>query len=328
MSSRRARTAALLRSLPVVPTGALDDVVIETPSSVLVPVILSGPLDHLIIDDCLATSAGSPLMLKCSFDDEERQGLAAQAAWPAADGVFARVLWIEDFPHEDEPMRAALMERAVGARVLGFAPGDTLRLCERIADLHTAPPAPSAACARWVPLDEWFRALTNPQQVHHNEVARLEPAQTRVIERGREFAQELLASPLDSAYLHGDVHHGNLLDFGVTWKFIDPKALHGESLFDYCNLMFNPDLSRSADSQVFAGRLSIVVNHVEERFSAPLRERYLRWLVAYGALSASWHLEDGGAEQASGTLAVAARALEQLEQLAATSPLPQTAPRS
>lgn len=44
------------------------------------------------------------------------------------------------------------------------------------------------------------------------------------------------------AVLHGDLHHGNVLDFGpLGWLAIDPKGLHGESGFDYANILSNPD---------------------------------------------------------------------------------------
>ena len=55
-------------------------------------------------------------------------------------------------------------------------------------------------------------------------------------------AAELLASPRDVTVLHGDIHHGNILDFGARgWLAVDPKGLVGERGLDYANLFCNPD---------------------------------------------------------------------------------------
>jgi streptomycin 6-kinase len=57
-------------------------------------------------------------------------------------------------------------------------------------------------------------------------------------------ANVLLSSPQDEVVLHGDLHHGNILDFGTRgWLAIDPKGLLGERGFDYANIFTNPDLA-------------------------------------------------------------------------------------
>jgi streptomycin 6-kinase len=51
----------------------------------------------------------------------------------------------------------------------------------------------------------------------------------------------LLAEPREVGVLHGDLHHGNVLDFGVRgWLAIDPKGLLGERGFDFANIFTNP----------------------------------------------------------------------------------------
>jgi streptomycin 6-kinase len=90
----------------------------------------------------------------------------------------------------------------------------------------------------------------------------------------------------DVMVLHGDIHHGNVLDFGQRgWLVIDPKGLCGERCFDYANLFCNPTIET-------AGRLARRVELVAE--SAALdRSRLLRWIVAWAGLSASWLLDEG-----------------------------------
>jgi streptomycin 6-kinase len=93
----------------------------------------------------------------------------------------------------------------------------------------------------------------------------------------------------DVMVFHGDVHHGNVLDFGQGgWLVIDPKGLCGERSFDYANLFCNPDIETATTPGGMARRLELIAE------SAGLdRGRLLQWIVAWAGLSASWFIEDG-----------------------------------
>ncbi len=58
-------------------------------------------------------------------------------------------------------------------------------------------------------------------------------------------ARSLLAAQREVGALHGDIHHGNILDFGPErgWLAIDPNRLCGDRAFDYANLFCNPDIA-------------------------------------------------------------------------------------
>jgi streptomycin 6-kinase len=89
--------------------------------------------------------------------------------------------------------------------------------------------------------------------------------------------------------LHGDIHHGNILDFGERgWLVIDPKGLIGERGFDYANLFCNPDHGTATAP----GRLVRQVEVVSEAAGLE-RRRLLQWILAWAGLSAVWHLSDG-----------------------------------
>ena len=105
-------------------------------------------------------------------------------------------------------------------------------------------------------------------------------------------ARALLATPRDEVPLHGDIHHGNVLDFGPErgWLAIDPKRLYGERAFDYANLFCNPD----RETATAPGRLARRANLVAEE-SGLDRTRLLRWVLVWAGLSATWMMEDGGA---------------------------------
>ena len=70
-----------------------------------------------------------------------------------------------------------------------------------------------------------------------------------ILARCAEAARALLSEPREVGVLHGDLHHDNVLDFGVRgWLAIDPKRLVGERGFDFANIFTNPDARRSDPS--------------------------------------------------------------------------------
>jgi streptomycin 6-kinase len=234
-------------------------------------------------------------MLKVALAEEERRG-GLLMAWWAGDGA-ARVL--------AQDGGALLLERATGPRSLeAMARSDpggddaASRIVCAVADkLHAT--AGRRQPPPLVSLDEWFAEL-EPAADRHGGVLRLAAA----------TARDLLATPQDIAVLHGDLHHGNVLDGGTRgWLAIDPKCLVGERAFDYANLFCNPD-RETASAPGRLGRQAGVV-----AAAAGLeRERLLRWVLAYAGLSAAWTLGDGGHPETA--LAVAELAATEIAQRA------------
>ena len=225
---------------------------------------------------------GAPAMLKIATEPEERRG-AETMLWWRGDGV-ARVL-----AHEGD---ALLMERATGERSLsemarsGRDDEATRILCAAAARLHAprSRPLPSSL----VPLDIWFREL--------------KPAAARyggILAQAADMARDLLADQREVVLLHGDLHHGNVLDFGPRgWLAIDPKGLLGERTFDFVNLLRNPDDETALGPGRFARQATVIAE------AAGLdRVRLLQWTVAFCGLSAAWILEDG--DEPAADLAIA-----------------------
>ena len=215
---------------------------------------------------------GRPAMLKIARAAEERRG-ASLMTWWDGDGA-ARVL-----AHDGD---ALLLERAAGNRSLAAmvhdgADDDASRiLCDVAARLHAPRDRPPPDL---IPLSAWF--------------AELEPAAAKhggVLARAAEVARSLLNDPHEIAVLHGDLHHGNVLDFGSRgWLAIDPKRLHGERCFDFANIFRNPDLEIAKAP----GRLARQATLIAEAARLD-RARLLRWVLAQAGLSAAWILNDGG----------------------------------
>lgn len=229
-----------------------------------------------------------PAMLKIAAEAEERFGGGLMAWW---DGGGAAGVYASDG-------EALLMERAEGTRFLAKMArsgddDDACRiLCQVAARLHAprSQPAPEV-----VPLAGWFGELWPMAQMHGGILARCAAA-----------ARELLATPQDETILHGDLHHGNVLDFGGRgWRAIDPKRLGGERGFDYANIFLNPD----GETALAPGRLARRADVVAEAAGLE-RARLLRWTLAYAGLSAAWSL--GAGQSAQTALQIAAHAAAEL----------------
>ena len=213
---------------------------------------------------------GQPAMLKIARTCEEQRGNLLMAWWDGNGS--ANVL--------EHDGAALLMERATGNCSLaefarGFRDDEATRIiCSVAARLHShAAPPPAEA----VPLATWFRELLDGC------------GRRDVLAAAASTAAELLATQRDVVVLHGDLHHGNVLDFaGGGWRAIDPKGLLGEHAFDLVNMLRNPDLGTAAAPGRLARQVSVIAHE-----SGIERERLIRWLVAFSGLSAAWHLAEG-----------------------------------
>jgi streptomycin 6-kinase len=213
---------------------------------------------------------GNKTMLKIALSEEERCG-AKLMVWWNGEGA-ARV-----FIHDDN---ALLMERAMEAHSLvekahhGYDDEATQIICSVAAKLHSKKDNPPVLLS----LKTWFKGL-----------------ETAAIQNGGIFSQalivanELLSAPQDIVVLHGDLHHGNILNFGERgWLAIDPKHIRGERGYDFANIFCNPD----ADIALLPGRLMRQVHVVADNARLE-KTRLLQWILAYAGLSAAWSLEDG-----------------------------------
>ncbi|MFJ3260261.1 aminoglycoside phosphotransferase family protein [Pseudomonas sp. NPDC086581] len=235
---------------------------------------------------------GRAAMLKRALDVDERLGSKVLDWW---DGDGAALVYAYDGD-------TILMERAEGSQSLmhmalnGEDDEASRIVCDVVRKLHQPREKPLPEV---IGLREWFRDLA-PAAVRYGEL----------FPRCLETAEALLASEHDQCVLHGDIHHDNILDFGERgWRAIDPKRLHGERLFDYANLLCNPDLPTSRERTRFLRQLDVIVEHARVD-----RRRLLEWVLAFAGLSAAWFLDDGMA--ADSDLAVAHLAAAELDRSA------------
>jgi streptomycin 6-kinase len=116
-----------------------------------------------------------------------------------------------------------------------------------------------------------------------------------ILRHAAETARALLDTRQEVGVLHGDLHHGNVLDFGPRgWLAIDPKRLLGERGFDFANVLRNPDahVALAADRLALApGRFARQASVVAEAAQLD-RTRLLQWTLAFTGLSAAWIMGD------------------------------------
>lgn len=253
-----------------------DGEAFTTPSSVLQPV----------------RRGDERLFLKLAVSREERAGSAVLAWWGGEGAV--RVVRADD--------AAQLLERADGPRDLSALArtgpsGDeeaTRILCRTGLRLHATgtPPRPSGLFS----LRRWFRDLVDDVRAADDD---------GLLADARSVARELLEHPAADVVLHGDLHHGNVLDGGARgWLAIDPKPLHGDPGFDVANILCNPD----PDLALTPGRLERTVAVIASETGTTER-RVLSWALAWSALSAVWSDGDGTDATAARGVALRARAL-------------------
>jgi streptomycin 6-kinase len=206
---------------------------------------------------------GEPVVLKVAHVEEERRGGRLMAWWGSCGGL----------PVLEASGDAILLRRATGPRSLlamSLAGRDDEAddvLVESVLALHAVPAPP--ASVGLVPLQEWFRDLVD------------RPQADPLLVRAASIATELLAEPGPSVALHGDVHHGNVLDLGDRWVAIDPKGLVGHPAFDVANVFCNPS------PDVAAARLDRRLERFADRLGLE-RPVLAAWVVAWCGLSLAW----------------------------------------
>lgn len=115
------------------------------------------------------------------------------------------------------------------------------------------------------------------------------PVQT--LQKAREIRDKLLITAIPDVFLHGDLHHDNILQNGNDWVVIDPKGVIGEPAYEVAAFIRNPmpELLNHADVP------NIIHNRVT-RFAELLElpsQRIIDWCFVQAVLAWAWALEDG-----------------------------------
>lgn len=156
------------------------------------------PLEELPGGHCSRVFADETRVLKAPFQGEERSSGFFAAV--AMSGSVGPVVY-----EGDQETGTLLMERAIPGSSLdeaGLPDLETLRI--------------AAEFARQIGRLEWDGAMP---------IAEFVPT-------GDPLANRLLGSTTEESYLHGDLHHGNILCHRDGWSVIDPKGLYGDPAYE------------------------------------------------------------------------------------------------
>lgn len=149
---------------------------------------------------------------------------------------------------------------------------------------ETIQPVPVGITHSFPDLNTWLKSLWEYADSGKDTI----PAEQ--LELALRHARELIAHPEPPLLLHGDFHHGNILQGENDWVMIDPKGILAEKAFEVGPFFYNPiGIDRHPNLvNLFARRLDI--------FSQELGiDRVRLWKCALVAcvLSDCWSLEDG-----------------------------------
>jgi streptomycin 6-kinase len=136
---------------------------------------------------------------------------------------------------------------------------------------------------RYRHITDWLKALDKltPEQV---------PA--HIIDRAIELRDRLLVSMGLLIFLHGDLHHDNILKSGDQWLAIDPKGVVGEAEFEIAafDFMYVNELANKSDAKTtFVARVNLLAQQANLN-----TQRIKDWVFVRLVLMAAWQVEDNG----------------------------------
>jgi len=147
-----------------------------------------------------------------------------------------------------------------------------------LAELHSLKTHP------WmIPLPTWCNDLLKPR----NHV----PSEILVnIER----CEHLLTTSQPAGWLHGDLHHGNIIQHSETGQLValDPKGLVGDPSFDICTFVRN-HVPQHLDNESLSNFLERRIRTIGDAAGYPTH-RAFAWAAAGNALSLVWDLPASG----------------------------------
>jgi streptomycin 6-kinase len=111
-----------------------------------------------------------------------------------------------------------------------------------------------------------------------------------MLQKARKISDTLLATSEKQVLLHGDLHHGNILQNGNDWIVIDPKGLIGEPAYEVAAFIRNPIhklLDHEDPSALICSRIKLFSEILDVD-----AERIKGWCFVQLVLAWIWALED------------------------------------
>jgi len=132
-------------------------------------------------------------------------------------------------------------------------------------------------------ISDWLMAIDNLK--NHS-------CPSHLVKKAIALKNELLASMTIEIFLHGDLHHDNILKDGDHWLAIDPKGIVGEPEFEIAafDFMYINELANMDDvKSIFEARVKLLAQKAHLN-----PQRIKGWVFVRLILMAAWHVEDNG----------------------------------
>jgi streptomycin 6-kinase len=111
-----------------------------------------------------------------------------------------------------------------------------------------------------------------------------------LLSKAIDLRDSLLATSGKSVFLHGDLHHDNIINNGSEWLAIDAKGIVGESEFEIAafDFMHASELeNKSAIKKIFTERVTAIAKK-----SNLNPQRIKDWVFVRLIMAAAWSIED------------------------------------
>jgi streptomycin 6-kinase len=134
------------------------------------------------------------------------------------------------------------------------------------------------------PISDWLKAID--QLIPNN------PCPSDLLEKAISLKNTLLSSMTSHVFLHGDLHHDNVLQDGDQWLAIDPKGIVGEPEFEIAafDFMYINELANEKDvKNFFEKRVKLLAQKANLN-----PQRIKDWVFVRLILMAAWFIEDHG----------------------------------
>ncbi|WP_133127746.1 aminoglycoside phosphotransferase family protein [Legionella nagasakiensis] len=122
-----------------------------------------------------------------------------------------------------------------------------------------------------------------------------------LVKKAIALKNELLTSTTTEIFLHGDLHHDNILKDGDCWLAIDPKGIVGDPEFEIAafDFMYINELANMDDvKNIFEARINLLA---QKAYLNP--QRIKDWVFVRLILMTAWHVEDNSDPSCAITLA-------------------------
>lgn len=198
----------------------------------------------------------TPIVLKLSFDCDALEKEAKALLLFQELGAVTLL---------DRQKGGLLLEKAIsGSSLKSFSDKKTIHIgCQVIEKLQKVSFIDEG---EFPPIERWLSSLDLGWQLPEEH-----------LKRGRYLKTELLKRTKEKPILlHGDLHQGNILSHGNSWKIIDPKGVVGYPINECWSVVENPFYD---------------LQYIADYFHYPFKD-VVEWYYIHLVLAACWQVED------------------------------------